>query len=68
MAEEGVSPAATDYVYEPHPLTNEGYDASAGALQELTRLAENKNQPPTSHSQYPSSRTPGDHIRTLEAL
>lgn len=35
--------------YEPHPLTEEGYHASASALEELTRLAENKNQPPTSH-------------------
>jgi phosphatidylserine decarboxylase len=35
--------------YEPHPLTEEGYNASAGALAELTMRAENKNQPPTSH-------------------
>jgi phosphatidylserine decarboxylase len=42
-----VSYAQTDY--EPHPLTDAGFDASAGALQELTRRAENKNQPPTSH-------------------
>jgi phosphatidylserine decarboxylase len=35
--------------YEPHPLTQEGYNASAGALEELTRRAENHNQPPTSH-------------------
>jgi len=44
-----VKPTDTDYVYEPHPLTNEGFDSSASALQELTRLAENKNQPPTTH-------------------
>lgn len=54
MAEQEATAAkidfgATDAVYEPHPLTNEGYDASAGALEELTRRAENKNQPPTSH-------------------
>ncbi|RDW64874.1 hypothetical protein BP6252_10525 [Coleophoma cylindrospora] len=30
-------------------LTNKGFDASAGALAQLTTLAENKNQPPTSH-------------------
>jgi phosphatidylserine decarboxylase len=35
--------------YEPHPLTDEGYSASAGALEELTTRAENHNQPPTSH-------------------
>ena len=35
--------------YEPHPLTDEGYNASAGALTELTTLAENNSQPPTSH-------------------
>jgi hypothetical protein len=52
MAEEPVKPTATDFVYEPHPLTTVGYDASAGALEELTRLAENKNQPPTSHSTF----------------
>ncbi|TVY65582.1 Phosphatidylserine decarboxylase proenzyme, partial [Lachnellula suecica] len=33
----------------PHPLTDAGYEASAGALTELTRIAENHNQPPTSH-------------------
>jgi len=35
--------------YEPHPLTDAGFTASAGALEELTRRAENHNQPPTSH-------------------
>lgn len=42
-----IDPTTTDY--EPHPLTDEGYNASAGALTELTTLAENKNQPPKSH-------------------
>lgn len=40
---------ATQTDYEPHPLTEEGYQASAGALAELTTRAENQNQPPTSH-------------------
>jgi len=44
---ENVDDTQTDY--EPHPLTEEGFNASAGALTELTRRAENKNQPPTSH-------------------
>lgn len=35
--------------YEAHPLTEASYQASAGALEELTTRAENKNQPPTSH-------------------
>jgi len=30
-------------------LTDEGFEASAGALHQLTTMAENKNQPPTSH-------------------
>lgn len=42
-----VSSNQTDY--ETHPLTEAHYQASAGALNELTTLAENKNQPPTSH-------------------
>lgn len=46
---EDIKPTATDFVYEPVPLTDTGFNASAGALQELTRRAENKNQPPTSH-------------------
>jgi phosphatidylserine decarboxylase len=41
--------SATQTDYKPHPLTDEGFNASAGALQELTRRAENKNQPPTTH-------------------
>ncbi|KAF8863890.1 hypothetical protein BDZ45DRAFT_614583 [Acephala macrosclerotiorum] len=43
--------------YEPHPLTDEHYNASAAALQELTTRAENKNQPPTSHIHGSSSTT-----------
>jgi len=43
--------------YEPHPLTEEGYSASAGALEELTRRAENHNQPPTSHIHGSSTST-----------
>lgn len=35
--------------YEPHPLTDHGLDASSNALEELTRRAENKNQPPHTH-------------------
>lgn len=46
--------------YEPHPLTDEGYSASAGALEELTRRAENHNQPPTSHI-HGSSTTAESH-------
>jgi len=46
--------------YEPHPLTEEGYNASAGALEELTRRAENHNQPPTSHI-HGSSTTNESH-------
>jgi phosphatidylserine decarboxylase len=46
--------------YEPHPLTDEHFDASANALQELTRRAENKNQPPTSHI-HGSSTTEESH-------
>lgn len=42
-----VSPKATDY--EPHPLTDEGLHSSSQALEELTRRAENKNQPPHTH-------------------
>ena len=60
MADEDVKPTATDYVYEPHPLTNVGFDATAGALQGLTVLAENKNQPPTSHI-HGSSTTQAAH-------
>lgn len=44
--------ASIDYSqtdYEPHPLTDEGYNASASALTELTRRAENHNQPPHTH-------------------
>jgi phosphatidylserine decarboxylase len=44
---EPVNYSQTDY--EPHPLTDQGYNAIAGALTELTRRAENHNQPPTSH-------------------
>jgi phosphatidylserine decarboxylase len=46
--------------YEPHPLTDAGYAASAGALEELTRRAENHNQPPTSHI-HGSSTTVASH-------
>lgn len=46
--------------YEPHPLTDAGYSASAGALEELTRRAENHNQPPTSHI-HGSSTTAESH-------
>ncbi|KAE9366100.1 hypothetical protein N431DRAFT_430265 [Stipitochalara longipes BDJ] len=46
--------------YEPHPLTEQGYNASAGALEELTRRAENHNQPPTSHI-HGSSTTNESH-------
>jgi phosphatidylserine decarboxylase len=35
--------------YEPHPLTDHGLAASSQALEELTRRAENKNQPPHTH-------------------
>jgi len=45
--EQNVAYQQTDY--EPKPLTDEGFNASAGALQQLTSMAENKNQPPTSH-------------------
>lgn len=31
---------ATQTDYEPHPLTDEGFNASAGALDELTTMAE----------------------------
>lgn len=55
---ETVTPKQTDY--EPHPLTESGYQASAGALQELTRRAENHNQPPTSHI-HGSSTTSESH-------
>jgi len=58
MADRSVTPTETDY--EPHPLTIEGYNASANALQELTYLAENKNQPPTSHI-HGSSSTAESH-------
>ncbi|KAE8452540.1 hypothetical protein EG329_000443 [Mollisiaceae sp. DMI_Dod_QoI] len=50
---DSVKPTQTDY--EPHPLTDAHYDASASALKELTTLAENKNQPPTSHIHGSSS-------------
>lgn len=60
MAEQSINPTATDSVYEPHPLTDAGFDASAGALQELTQRAENKNQPPTSHI-HGSSTTQAAH-------
>jgi phosphatidylserine decarboxylase len=46
--------------YEPHPLTDAGYTASAGALEELTTRAENHNQPPTSHI-HGSSTTVESH-------
>jgi phosphatidylserine decarboxylase len=46
--------------YEPHPLTDAGYSASACALEELTRRAENHNQPPTSHI-HGSSTTAESH-------
>jgi phosphatidylserine decarboxylase len=55
---DNVNPAQTDY--EPHPLTDEGYNASAGALEELTQRAENHNQPPTSHI-HGSSTTAESH-------
>jgi phosphatidylserine decarboxylase len=45
--DDNINDTATDY--EPHPLTEEGFNASASALTELTRRAENHNQPPTSH-------------------
>jgi phosphatidylserine decarboxylase len=35
--------------YEPHPLTDEGLQSTTNALEELTRRAENKNQPPHTH-------------------
>jgi phosphatidylserine decarboxylase len=54
------SPNYNETDYEPHPLTDEGYNASAGALSELTRLAENHNQPPTSHI-HGSSTTSESH-------
>ena len=41
--------------YEPHPLTDEGLDSSSNALEELTRRAENKNQPPHTHILGPSN-------------
>ena len=44
---EKVTPQETDY--EAKPLSDAGFNASAGALSELTTMAENKNQPPTSH-------------------
>ena len=49
---------ATDY--EPHPLTDAGFNASAGALTELTTRAENHNQPPKSHI-HGSSTTAESH-------
>ncbi|KUJ15394.1 uncharacterized protein LY89DRAFT_686154 [Mollisia scopiformis] len=52
---ENVGPTQTDY--EPHPLTDEHYDASAKALTELTTRAENHNQPPKSHIHGSSSTT-----------
>lgn len=52
---ENVSASQTDY--EPHPLTEAGYNASASALEELTTRAENKNQPPTSHIHGSSATT-----------
>jgi phosphatidylserine decarboxylase len=52
---ESVNATQTDY--EPHPLTEEGYKASASALEELTTRAENKNQPPTSHIHGSSTST-----------
>jgi phosphatidylserine decarboxylase len=52
--------SATQTDYEPHPLTEEGYQASASALQELTTRAESKNQPPTSHI-HGSSTTAESH-------
>jgi len=52
--------SSTETDYEPHPLTEEGFQASAGALQELTTRAENKNQPPTSHI-HGSSTSPESH-------
>jgi phosphatidylserine decarboxylase len=55
---DNVNPTQTDY--EPHPLTDEGYNASAGALEELTQRAENHNQPPTSHI-HGSSTTAESH-------
>jgi len=41
-----VNDAQTD---SENPLTDVGLDASAAALGQLTTMAENKNQPPTSH-------------------
>lgn len=41
--------------YEPHPLTDHGLAASSQALEELTRRAENKNQPPHTHILGPST-------------
>lgn len=48
-------PKATDIVYQSHPLTDHGFDATAGALQDLTEQAVvDKNKPPTSHLHAPS--------------
>jgi len=40
-----IDPKATDQF----ELSNAGFESTAGALGQLTTLAENKNQPPTSH-------------------
>ncbi|KAG0645271.1 Phosphatidylserine decarboxylase 3 alpha chain [Hyphodiscus hymeniophilus] len=50
-----ISPAATDY--EPHPLTDAGFEASANALSTLTIDAQDHSIPPKSHIHASSTDT-----------